>query len=204
MGVSTLSDDSAAFLNQPQEASGRLWAGIEIIPERPLPQSAVDLVAAFQQVYANGRAEFASFTVGPETAVPLVAKLLASPRSDTWRAMLLMPAVVSSLQGPPATAWSVGQSTFNPLPATDLVDDLTRTLATGGAYRRLAMPEQEARQLADQFCAELVNGHAADVVVAKSVTRWSDWFMVVAWDLSWLGFDRADGRFWILRATDTD
>jgi hypothetical protein len=81
---------------------------------------------------------------------------------------------------------------------------LTRTLAAGGAYRSLAKPEEEARELAERFYAELVHTHAADVVVTKSVTRWSDWFMAVAWDLGWLGFDRADGRFWILRARDTD
>ena len=89
-----------------------------------------------------------------------------------------------------------------PLPAQALADDLVETMTAGGAYRITRLPLAEAQEVAAAFAAALIDGRP--VTARKTHQAWSGWFKRALWDRTWLGFDDAQDRFWVLRATDID
>lgn len=78
---------------------------------------------------------------------------------------------------------------------------LTVALLRGGACRKFAGTEDEARQLSREFVAAIGHDHAQ---VCKILGAWTDWFYDVAWDASFVILDAQRMRWWILCMTDTD
>lgn len=194
--------DEKLLLSDADSHSGvdDMWAKLVVSVEAPQPAS-LALVEGLGRVYANGRSEFASFLLGPATAVAAIAQ---PPEPQAfWRQLLLLPDVVSALQPPSTSADWLADITFDALPAEALAGDLIATMTAGGAYRRsTAMQLADARRLAASFCEGQVNGRA--VSICKTRQSWSNWFNRALWDRTWLGFDGALNRFWVLRATDVD
>jgi len=166
--------------------------------------SAAALVKAFAEVNANGRSEFASFLLSPSRYVPRLATPQRLNQQDICTALLPRPVALAAMQKPEATPDYLERATFALLRPGNLEDDVTDALTAGGAYRSLTKTKDIARSLVETFCADLLGESWTDVTIIEARTAWSDWFMLAPWELTWLGLDRATGRFWALRATDID
>ncbi len=186
------------------ESSAPDWARLQINHELKVTASAAALVKAFAEAYANGRSEFASFLLSPSPYVSRLATPQRLNQQDIWTALLPRPAVLVAMQKPEATPDYLERATFAILRPGNLEDDITDALTAGGAYRSLTKTKDIARSLVETFCADPLGESWTDVTIMKARTVWSDWFMLAPWDLTWLGLDRATGRFWALRATDID
>lgn len=80
---------------------------------------------------------------------------------------------------------------------------LTHALMSGGAYRG-KVPEEEARDLARRFVEGCFGEHRLGVMVFAVSGAWTRWFHDVAWDGSFICFDRAGLNWTCLFYTDTD
>ena len=166
------------------------------------PVEVEDLLRELARVYANGRVEFVSFLIKPAAQAAQLAQSARLDSAATWSRLLLQPLVVATMAAPWANASGIQRLAVTTLAPNELAADISATLAQGGAYLRT--PPDEAQALAEAFCAAVFREIPMGYPVAKSRNWWSDWFMVVAWDHTWLGLDPGNGRFWVLRATDTD
>jgi hypothetical protein len=90
--------------------------------------------------------------------------------------------------------------------AFTLDGELAAILVQGGAYPKFRFQgtAREAKEVGARFCDALFGDRFTEVVVYISHTAWSSWFKNVAWDITWLGFDRRESRVWLLCLTDTD
>ena len=175
---------------------------LTITPEAYRPAEVEDLLRELARVYANGRVEFVSFLIKPVAQAAQLAQPARLESAAFWSRLLLQPLVVATMTAPWANSSGIQRLAVTTLAPNELAADISATLAQGGADLRT--PPDEAQALAEAFCAAVFREIPTGYSVAKSRNWWSDWFRVVAWDRPWLGLDPDNGRFWILRATDTD
>ncbi len=177
-----------------------LWSDVHYA-EQPLTDARLEAyVAALRPLYANGRVLLRCFqptdTVAFHSASRhdlrgldhLLSAFLSAPTIQVFLGELHIP---SPLKLPAYHYYSV----------YEMEGALTVTLLRGGAYKRFAGTEDEARRLSREFVAAIGHEHAQ---VFKIVGAWTDWFYDVAWDSSFVIFDAQRMRWWILCMTDTD
>ncbi|UKS26606.1 hypothetical protein LOZ80_34685 [Paenibacillus sp. HWE-109] len=82
--------------------------------------------------------------------------------------------------------------------------EIASTLFNGGAYRRFQGSPRDAKNIAEKLCDTIIDGRYAEVILFKTNSPWCDWFFDVAWDYTWIIFDKQKCRFWLMCLTDTD
>lgn len=181
-----------------------LTADLTIAYEESEVEAVEALLSAMRQVFANGRAQYASFLIGPSPALDYFAVCDRLDEIHFWERMLRSLAVVDHLPWLGETYFDIKDVTFDPLSAYYLDGDLALTLVKGGAYLRFPGTAEEAKDLGLGFCAGVFDNRFDELILRKSKVAWANWFFVTPWDNTWLGLDRRHRRFWILCSTDTD
>ncbi len=177
-----------------------LWSDVHYA-EQPLSDPRLEAyLAALRPLYANGRVLLRCFqptdTVAFHSASRhdlrgfdhLLSAFLCAPTVQIFLSELHIP---SPLKLPDYYYYS----------AYELEGALIMTLVQGGAYKRFAGAEDEARRLSRDFVTAIGHEHAQ---VFKILGAWTDWFCDVAWDSSFVILDAQRMRWWILCMTDTD
>ena len=94
---------------------------------------------------------------------------------------------------------------LHPLNSYELEGSLVQILINGGAYNKWQSSEDEARSLARNFldlvAAEKYRSRVSGI---RFYSAWTDWFYDVAWDSTFVIFNAATQKWWLLCTTDTD
>lgn len=186
------------------QAVEAVTAGLAITYEDSESEAVDAMLAAMRHVFANGRAEYASFLIGPSPVLDYFAVRDQLDEIQFWTRMLQAPAVVDQLPWLGETYFDIKKVSFDALSAFYLDGDLAQTLVKGGAYLRFPGTAEEAKDLGSDFCAGVFDNRYDELILRKSKDAWAGWFFVAPWDNTWLGLDRRHRRFWILCSTDTD
>lgn len=165
------------------------------------PQAVV-LFEAFQQIYSGGAvilccfslSEFShlktdSLFIAPE---PIISQFL---KSQTIQQEVPELKIDDELILP----------ALHPLNSYELEGSLTQILINGGAYNKWRSSEDEARSLARNFL-DLVAAekYRSWVTGIRFYSAWTDWFYDVAWDSTFVIYNAATQKWWLLCTTDTD
>jgi hypothetical protein len=92
---------------------------------------------------------------------------------------------------------------YRPISPFEWEGALVHMLVVGGAYGR-RVPEESARQLARDFVDACLEGRHLTATVFAIPGAWTPWFHDVAWDNTFLLYDRAARAWTCLASTDTD
>ena len=82
--------------------------------------------------------------------------------------------------------------------------DIAESLYYGGAYKKYQGTPTEAMEIARKFCKAIYSERMLDVGIYKTYDNWTEWFYDVAWDVTWVLFDKSLKRLWVICLTDTD
>jgi len=153
--------------------------------------------------HANGGAEFAMFSFpNNETLhwfisrnrfseIDFFERLLTSDTLRIALPQLKAPKKLKSLD------WEWSSSYL-------LDGEMARTLMSGGAYKHFQRGGAEAKRMGAAVCESLFGDRYEDIMLFKTFNPWSDWFCEIAWDVTWIGVDKAKLLIWLLCVTDTD
>lgn len=167
--------------------------------EKPQAQALFD---ALQGVYSNGAVILCCFSLSEFTNLktdslfiapePIISQFLKSqPVQQTVPELkiddeLILPAL-------------------HPLNSYELEGSLTQILINGGAYTQWQSSEDEARSLARNFLDLVAAGkYRSRVSGIRFYSAWTDWFYDVAWDSTFVIYNAATQKWWLLCTTDTD
>lgn len=83
--------------------------------------------------------------------------------------------------------------------------ELACTLSYGGAYQRHANGPVHAKTLGDAVALEWIGEDYDDVLVYTGHHfAWSEFFLDVAWDCTWVAINKKRRHIYVIIATDTD
>ena len=188
---------------QTEDAIREMWQEVHIsVCDESSP--AVDrLLQALRHVHANGGAHFALFNIEVN---PTFRWFMAR---NLWEAIelpenLLRSHVVAGALPEVCREVETGSFGFELEDGFTLSGKLTKTLVRGGAYERHQAGPGDAFFVADEFRRWLYHDRFDEVLVLRSWESWSPWFFDIAWDETWLIFDKRLSKFAVLTMTDTD
>ena len=182
----------------------KMWGELQITYE-PLTLPALDdVLGHLRATHANGGAEFAQFRVSEHPTLHWFGSRNRLDEIDFFDRFLYSPAVSFALPPLKIGASGVSGTGFEWGNSLTLDGEIAQMLVQGGAYDKFAGPAREAKAMAGRFCEAVFGERFTEVQVYKSHKPWSDWFYGVAWDATWLGFDKRHVKVWLLCVTDTD
>lgn len=162
------------------------------------------LLAALRQVYANGNVVLRSLRAENPAAFDHALRIDFQGTEKSLRTILTHATVVAGLPElrieiplakPPEFRWS---SVFG------MEGDLTHMLLDGGAYERFRGTVEEARWMTRRFMESVFGTDLHRLWASTSSTPWTTWFYDIAWDTTFVVWDRQQRRFVLLCCTDTD
>jgi hypothetical protein len=77
-------------------------------------------------------------------------------------------------------------------------------LCNGGAYYSFEGPKEVADKVCRQIYESIFENRLNDFVVFSFLGYWNEWFFDVAWDYTYVIFDKKENLIWVLAITDTD
>ncbi len=182
----------------------KMWAELQLTHE-PLTDAALENVLHhLRATHANGGAEFAQFKLSAHPTLHWFASRNRLDEINFFERFLGSPAVASALPNLKVDESGVSQTGFEWGSSLTLDGEIAQTLVQGGAYEKFPGTAREAKEIAKQFCDVVFGDRFNEVQVYKSYKPWTKWFCNVAWDVTWLGFDKRHVKVWFLCATDTD
>lgn len=182
----------------------RMWKELRITHE-PFQHPAVEEVLHhLRAAHVNGGAEFAQFKLSENPGFHWFGSRNRLDEIDFFDRFLSSSAVSSALPALKIGEPAFSEAAFEPGSALTLDGEIARTLVQGGAYERFAGTAREAKEIARRFCDAMFGDRFDDLQIYRSYKPWSQWFFDVAWDVTWLGFDKRYVKVWLLCVTDTD
>jgi hypothetical protein len=182
----------------------KMWKELQITQE-PFPHPAIDNVLRhLRATHTNGGAEFAQFKVSEHPTLHWFGARNRLDEIDFFDRFLSSSPVSSALPALKIDASGVSGAGFEWGDTLTLDGEIAQVLVQGGAYEKYAGTAREAKEIAGRFCVAVFGERFTEVQVYKSYKPWSDWFYDVAWDATWLGFDKRHVKVWLLCVTDTD
>jgi hypothetical protein len=181
-----------------------MWRELQITHE-PFSHSALDkLLHHLRAIHANGGAEFAQFKLSEHPTLHWFCSRNRLEEINFFDRFLSSPRVSSALPALKIGASGISGADFEWGNSLTLDGEIAQVLVQGGAYEKFAGPAHEAKEIARRFCEAVFGDRFAEVQIYKSYKPWSGWFYDVAWDGTWLGFDKRLVKVWLICVTDTD
>jgi hypothetical protein len=81
---------------------------------------------------------------------------------------------------------------------------VTHLLLVGGAYKSAGLSEDQARSISRAFVDALAGNARLQTSVYRISGAWTDWFLGIAWDRTFVVYQRVARRWALFCATDTD
>lgn len=181
-----------------------MWRRLDFPSDNRSYPRTTEFVAALRERYANGGVLFHSFSIPTH---PIFDWYLQRNRLHEcnffemfWRAST--PAASLSQQPAPLNFYEV--SLFQWTTPFHLAGDLSAVLFSGGAYSHSQGYSNEARRLGEAAAAELLGGDYEESLLFHCHSAWSDFFMNVAWDYTFVVISKPRRAIHVILATDTD
>ena len=182
----------------------RMWAELEVSND-PINDPAIDeLLKQLRSTHVNGGAEFGRFAVSPHSTLHWFASRNRLEDIDFFTQFIRHPTVVRTFAPVTGADSDVSLKLEEGVYPFTLAGELAAVLVHGGAYHRFSGTGREAMNVTSKFCDALFGERFTEVLLYKSYEPWTGWFYDVAWDGSWVGFDRRESKIWLLCITDTD
>lgn len=180
------------------------WVDAQLV-EIPLAPPMEWLSDLFRSLYSNGGVLSASFRAEiPEKVEELFWRTHSFSEQDILEGLLQTPVFrqrFPELEHELSPSNRAGFESIHPL---SLDGELAIAVRWGGAYTVNDQPMSFAKELGRKFCAELFNDQYENMVVFRSTQAWSSWFFEIAWDYSWIFFDKGTRQIHVMFGTDTD
>jgi hypothetical protein len=181
-----------------------MWREL-LFTHEPLSHPTIDEVLHhLRATHANGGAEFAQFIVSEHATLHWFGSRNRLDEIDFFDRFLSSPAVASAIPALKIGASGVSGTGVEWGNSLTLDGEIAQVLVNGGAYKKFGGPAHEAKDIGRRFCESLFGERFTEVQIYKSYKPWSRWFYDVAWDATWLGFDKRHVKVWLLCVTDTD
>jgi hypothetical protein len=182
----------------------RMWAELNVSND-PLENPAIDeLLKHLRSTHSNGGAEFARFAVSAHPVLHWFGSRNRLEEIDFFTHLVSHPSVVATFSPVITASPEISLKLWGGVPPFTLAGELAWVLVQGGAYDKFSGTAREAMNVAGSFCDALFGDRFTEILQFKSHESWTGWFYNVAWDGTWLGFDKRESKVWLLCITDTD
>ena len=179
-----------------------MWREL-VVSDDPAPRAALAAYSeALRTVYANGDVRSGSFHITPHPVFDWYASRRQFREMGFFARIWSLPRVHELM---PEPLHGLNFYSLDVLGETSpflLGGSMAWALSSGGAYSRHARGPVDAKRLGDAAAVELVRDRYDEVLVFESSTAWSEFFLDVAWDRTWIVID--EHLVHVLCATDTD
>ena len=178
------------------------WAQTVIGAVEPLDERLIAVADALSATHVNGGARVAQFFV---EAPPPVAWALARNRLNEFELLQHLfahPAVLAAL--PEVADPGSGLAAFHMEGTFVSYGRLAGWISAGGAYKTFDSTDEQALELASEFARAAFGMRFSETFCWVNWKPWTDWFLGIAWDGSFLWFDTRAGVITVLLITDTD
>jgi len=178
-----------------------LWSKVHY-SEQPVTDPRLNAyLSELTPLYVNGRVLFRCFQPTDSAAFQAASRHDLRGLDHLLTSFLSAPTVRLALTELQLPSKFKGSPPFHYYSAFEMEGALTVALLRGGAYKRFAGSEDEARRLARGFVSAIGHDYAE---VFKITAAWTDWFYDVAWDSSFVVLSQQQLKWWVLCMTDTD
>jgi hypothetical protein len=182
----------------------QLWRELNITFET-LQNPAIDeLLSHLRITHINGGAEFACFRLFEHPVFHWFGSRNRLDEIDFFNRFLNLSVVAESLPALKLGESKVSNTGFEWASSFTFDGELAQTLVHGGAYNKFNGSARTAKQIGMRFCDALFGDRFLEVQMYKSDQPLTKWFHDIAWDITWLGFDKREIKVWLLCVTDTD
>lgn len=82
--------------------------------------------------------------------------------------------------------------------------DLAIRILLGGAYKEFNGNPSDAKKIGQKLSNEIIGDRYTDITIFTTDDAFTDWYFGVAWDTTWIIFDKGKSKVWIICMTDTD
>lgn len=181
-----------------------LWRSVDVQPVPGVPAPVEWYLNELRELYVNGGAEFARFTLHGNPDFEWLASAGRWSEMAFFTRLFRHPGVRAVL--PEVTALKKVRDSAEFKWASTLTLDgvLAQYLVGGGAYRMFPGHAREAKQLGMEVSNALIGDRYEEVLLFTCWDPWSPWFQDIAWDSTTLLIDRRHRMITVLCATDTD
>jgi hypothetical protein len=168
------------------------------LPEKPF----TELLERLRATHSNGGAHIVAFDVGPSLTFDWYASRNRWAFDGVIDFLLVHPGIRAAL--PELEIPDECRSGLT-LESAFLIDGrIAQALYAGGAYGSATGDGQKEKQLALLVCDAMFGLRFSEVEYDVSYSAWAPWFHGIAWDLTFLVFDKRMRRLWLMVITDTD
>lgn len=182
----------------------RMWDELEVIPEQIDSQTLEKLLYHLRETHVNGGAEFFAFRLKDHPTFHWFGSRNRLEEINFITRFLNLPIVSENIVVINPNKSLISETEFEWASSFVLDGELAETLIHGGAYHKFNGSGITAKKLTMSFCEEIFGNRYLEIQMYKSYRPFTDWFYDVAWDVTWLGFDKRNLRVWLLCLTDTD
>lgn len=181
----------------------RMWSNLRVRRRASSP-SAERYATALRTVYDNGDVRTATFAVDEHEVFDWYLSRNAIHDMGFFAKFWGLDPVASLMPEPLTDLNFYSRDVFEGSSPFLLGGSLARALALGGPYETHREGPSHAKSLGDAVAADWIEERYDDVLVYESHTAWSDFFLDVAWDHTWVVLDKTRRLVHLLCATDTD
>jgi hypothetical protein len=182
----------------------KMWEELQINFE-PIKNQAIDkLLENLRKTHVNGGAEFVCFRLEENTTFHWFGSRNRLDEINFFDRFLNLPIVVESFSVIQFGKSKVSNTNFEWASSFTFDGELAQALVQGGAYHKFDGSDYEAKQIGANFCESLFGHRFSDIQMYKTHESFTEWFHNIAWDVTWLGFDKLEIKVWLLCVTDTD
>ena len=182
----------------------QMWRNLRFTLE-PMQHPAIDeLLRHLRNTHVNGGAEFACFRLSESPALHWFGSRNRLDEINFFDRFLSLPVVDKALPALKLSESRISDTGFDWGNTLTFDGELALTLVNGGAYHKFNGSARAAKEIGARFCDALFGDRFMEVQMYKSHAPFTKWFYDVAWDVTWLGFDKREIKVWLLCVTDTD
>jgi hypothetical protein len=182
----------------------RMWLDLQV-DSQATSAAEEEYAAALKRVYTNGSVRIATFLVHEDETFDwyLSRNLLHEMGffEKFWRVGTVTSFMPEALRD--LNFYELDRPFRHSSPFL-LGGSLAWALAQGGAYEKHGKGPVHAKQLGDRLAADWISDRYDETLLYESHRAWSEFFMDVAWDHSWIVVDKQKRLVHVLCATDTD
>jgi hypothetical protein len=181
-----------------------MWQQINFVPHHETRERTKEYISALNSAYTNGRVLFFAFKFPNHPVFDWYASRNQFHEMGLFEKFWKKPEVQETIPYKLRDVNFYSLEVFKGNSPFMLAGSLAWCLADGGAYGSNLKPALEIKSLADRAAEEMIQSDYDNSKLYASCTAWSDFFLGVAWDYSWVLLNQRNRMLQVLMATDTD
>lgn len=179
-----------------------LWESGTFIEVELDSSEVIELIDTLTDSHVNGGALIRCFIVSDNTVFKI--PIMVDDYKPYFERLLTSPDIKQSLHELRIGERFAEETYFKSTSPFIFEGEMADVLFHGGAYREFDGTPRQAKDMAQRFSQYVFGDRFMDIVIYTSHDVWCDWFLGIAWDTTWLIFDKALHKLWIICVTDTD